>query len=63
MLPEEMEGKITKKTKAVIFVDALGSPTGIHEIKKICQKHNISTHRRRLHVQLEAVKIALNVEI
>lgn len=41
MLPEEMEGKITKKTKAVIFVDALGSPTGIHEIKKICQKHNI----------------------
>ena len=41
MLPEEMESKITKKTKAVIFVDALGSPTGIHEIKKICQKHNI----------------------
>jgi perosamine synthetase len=41
MLPEEMEGKITKKTKAVIFVDALGSPTGIHEIKKICQKYNI----------------------
>ncbi|QOY52681.1 DegT/DnrJ/EryC1/StrS family aminotransferase [Candidatus Sulfurimonas baltica] len=41
MLPEQLESKITSKTKAVIFVDALGSPIGIHEIKKICQKHNI----------------------
>jgi perosamine synthetase len=41
MLPEELEKKITSKTKAVIFVDALGNPSGIHEIKKICQKHNI----------------------
>lgn len=41
MLPKQLESNITKKTKAVIFVDALGSPTGIHEIKKICKKHNI----------------------
>ena len=41
MLPEELESKITEKTKAVMFVDALGNPTGIHEIKKICQKHNL----------------------
>ncbi len=41
MLPNELENKITSKTKAVVFVDALGSPTGIHEIKKICEKHNL----------------------
>lgn len=41
MLPEQLESKITSKTKAVIFVDALGSPTGIHEIKKICEKYNL----------------------
>lgn len=41
MLPQQLESKITSKTKAVIFVDALGSPTGIHEIKKICEKYNL----------------------
>lgn len=41
MLSQELESKITKKTKAVIFVDALGSPVGIHEIKKICEKYNL----------------------
>jgi len=41
MLPEELESKITSKTKAVIFVDALGNPSGIHEIKYICKNHNI----------------------
>lgn len=41
MLPEQLESKITPKTRAVIFVDALGSPIGIHEIKVICHKHNI----------------------
>jgi dTDP-4-amino-4,6-dideoxygalactose transaminase len=39
MLPEELEKKITSKTKAVIFVDALGSPEGVHTIKQICQKY------------------------
>ena len=41
MLPEELESKITDKTKAVIFVDALGNPSGIHEIKEICKKFNL----------------------
>ncbi|MDO9056586.1 MAG: DegT/DnrJ/EryC1/StrS family aminotransferase [Sulfuricurvum sp.] len=41
MLPEELETKISPKTKAVIFVDALGNPSGIHQIKQICQKHNL----------------------
>lgn len=41
MLPEELEKKITVKTKAVIFVDALGNPSGIHRIKEICQKNNL----------------------
>lgn len=41
MTPAELEKKITAKTKAVIFVDALGNPSGLHEIQKICKKHNI----------------------
>lgn len=41
MLPGDLEDKITKKTKAIIFVDALGNPSGIHEIKKICTKYDI----------------------
>jgi len=41
MLPQQLESKITSKTKAVIFVDALGSPVGIHEIKEICKKYNL----------------------
>ncbi len=41
MLPEQLENKITSKTKAVIFVDALGNPGGIHRIKEICQRYDI----------------------
>jgi len=41
MLPFELEKKITPKTKAVIFVDALGNPSGITEIKTLCEKHQI----------------------
>jgi dTDP-4-amino-4,6-dideoxygalactose transaminase len=41
MLPAELEKKITPRTKAVIFVDALGNPTGLTEIKAICEKHHI----------------------
>lgn len=41
MLPEELEKKITARTRAVIFVDALGNPSGIHAIKDICRKHNL----------------------
>jgi dTDP-4-amino-4,6-dideoxygalactose transaminase len=41
MLPEELEKKINARTKAVIFVDALGSPSGLTEIKEICDKHGL----------------------
>lgn len=41
MIPHELETKITDKTKAVIFVDALGNPSGIHQIKDICKKYNL----------------------
>ena len=41
MKPEELLSKITRKTKAVIFVDALGNPTGIHAIKEICKVNTI----------------------
>lgn len=41
MLPEDLEKKINARTKAVIFVDALGNPSGLTEIKKICERHGI----------------------
>ena len=41
MLPEELENKITPKTRAVMFVDALGNPSGIHKIKEICNKYSL----------------------
>jgi len=41
MLPKELESKISSKTKAVIYVDALGNPSGIHEIKEICKRYNL----------------------
>lgn len=41
MTPDELEAKITDKTKAVIFVDALGNPSGIGKIKEICQARGI----------------------
>ena len=41
MDPEDLEKKITKKTKAIIAVHMLGTPTRIREIKDICDKHNL----------------------
>lgn len=41
MLPEDLEKKITGRTKAVIFVDALGNPAGLTKIKEICQRHKL----------------------
>ena len=38
---QEVEKKITSKTKAIIFVHTYGNPSGILEIKKLCQKHNL----------------------
>jgi perosamine synthetase len=41
MKVSELDSKITKKTKAVIFVDALGNPSGVTEIYNICKKRSI----------------------
>jgi perosamine synthetase len=38
---EEISRRITAKTKAVIFVDAFGNPTGLHAIKELCQERGI----------------------
>lgn len=32
---------LTPRTKAVIFVDALGNPAGLHGIQEICREHGI----------------------
>jgi len=41
MLPTELEQKITQRTKAVMFVDAFGNPSGVTEIKAICEQHKL----------------------
>lgn len=41
MLPAELERLITDRTKAVIFVDALGNPDGLLEIVDICRRRGI----------------------
>lgn len=41
MTPKELEKNITKKTKAVIFVHALGNPSGISSIQEICRHYNL----------------------
>jgi len=41
MNPEKLKELISSKTKAVIFVDALGNPSGLSEIKSICLENNI----------------------
>jgi 8-amino-3,8-dideoxy-alpha-D-manno-octulosonate transaminase len=41
MDPEELEKKITKKTKVVIPVHMLGFPCEMNKIKKICKKNKI----------------------
>ena len=41
MLPEELERKITTKTRAVIFVDALGNPDGVGEMMRLCKGRGI----------------------
>ncbi len=41
MLPSELTEKISSRTKAVIFVDAFGNPSGIGEIKAICEQHKL----------------------
>ena len=41
MKPEELEKKISPKAKAVIFVDALGNPSGINKIRQICNNRKL----------------------
>jgi UDP-4-amino-4,6-dideoxy-N-acetyl-beta-L-altrosamine transaminase len=39
--PAEIRKKITKKTKAIIYVDYAGQPCHIQEIKEIAEKHDL----------------------
>ena len=39
--PEDIERKITDKTKAVVAVDFTGQAVQIEEIKSICKRHNL----------------------
>lgn len=39
--PEDIERRITSKTKAIIVVHMLGTPARMPEILKICRKHNL----------------------
>ncbi|MBU5613373.1 DegT/DnrJ/EryC1/StrS family aminotransferase [Geomonas azotofigens] len=41
MLPAQLASKVSPRTKAVIFVDALGNPAGLHEIRSICRERGI----------------------
>jgi dTDP-4-amino-4,6-dideoxygalactose transaminase len=41
MTPEALERAITPRTKAVMFVDALGNPTGVHAIRDICRARGL----------------------
>lgn len=40
--PQEIERKITNKTKAVIAVDFTGQAVQLDEIREICKKHNLT---------------------
>ena len=39
--PEQIEGKITEKTKAILFVNWIGIPADLYRIKAIGQRHKI----------------------
>lgn len=41
LLPETLEPLLTPRTKAVIFVDALGNPSGVHAISELCRRRGI----------------------
>lgn len=41
VLPETLEALLTPRTKAVIFVDALGNPSGLRAITELCRSRNI----------------------
>ena len=41
VLPETLEALLNPRTKAVIFVDALGNPSGLHAISALCRSRSI----------------------
>ena len=41
VLPETLEALLNRRTKAVIFVDALGNPSGLREISELCRHRSI----------------------
>jgi dTDP-4-amino-4,6-dideoxygalactose transaminase len=41
MCPDAMEAAITPRTRAVMFVDALGNPSGLTEIARRCATHSL----------------------
>ncbi len=41
MLPAELDRNISSKTRAVIFVDAFGNPSGISNIMEICKERGV----------------------
>ena len=41
MTPKSLEAAVTPATKAVIFVDALGNPSGLTRISEICRAYGL----------------------
>ena len=41
VVPQSLEKLLTPRTKAVIFVDALGNPSGLHAIAALCRSRGI----------------------
>lgn len=41
VLPDTLEALLGPKTRAVIFVDALGNPSGLHAISELCRRRGI----------------------
>ena len=41
MRPEHLRARMGERTKAVIFVDALGNPTGIEQIRDLCRERGV----------------------
>jgi dTDP-4-amino-4,6-dideoxygalactose transaminase len=41
VLPDTVEALLTPRTKAVMFVDALGNPSGLHDISELCRNKGI----------------------
>lgn len=41
MTPETLERALSPQTKAVMFVDALGNPTGLHAVRELCRARGL----------------------